>query len=208
MAASAKKPSIIVLISGNGSNLQALIDASASGALPAEISLVVSNRSTAYGLTRAANAGIETLVFPLKPYKDAGKTREQYDVDLADRIASQRPDLVVLAGWMHILSDSFIQKLPDIVINLHPALPGEFDGAHAIERAFEAFQKGEIKRTGVMVHRVIAEVDRGEVVLKREVPILDSDTLETLEERIHSVEHQIIVEGAVERLKELGKLEA
>lgn len=202
------RPKIIVLISGNGSNLQALIDASASGALPAEISLVISNRSTAFGLQRAANAGIETLVFPLKPYKDAGKTREEYDADLGALVASKNPDLVVLAGWMHILSRGFLDALPDVVINLHPALPGEFDGAHAIERAFEAYRKGEIARTGVMVHRVIPEVDRGEVVLKREIPILETDTVETLEERIHSVEHAIIVEGAVQRLKDLGKLPA
>lgn len=213
---STSKPKIIVLISGNGSNLQALIDATTTNSnstspslpsLPAEITLVVSNKSTAFGLQRAQQAGIPTKVFPLKPYKDAGKTREQYDTDLGLFLASQNPDLVVLAGWMHILSRAFLDALKeDIVINLHPALPGEFDGAHAIERAFEAYKRGEIKRTGVMVHRVIPEVDRGEVVLMKEIPIEEEDTLERLEERIHEVEHVVIVEGCVKRLKELGRL--
>jgi phosphoribosylglycinamide formyltransferase len=200
------KPKIVVLISGFGSNLQALIDGSLSGVLPADISLVVSNKSAAYGLERAKNANIPTLTFPLKPYKDAGKSRLEYDVDLADRIhkefialnpEKQTPDLIVLAGWMHILSADFINKFNDgHIINLHPALPGAFDGAHAIDRAYAAFKEGKIKNTGVMVHRVIPEVDRGQVILVREVEILESDTLEALEERIHSVEHGLIVEGA------------
>ena len=108
----AAKPKVVVLISGNGSNLQALIDAAASGALPAEIALVVANRSSAFGLQRAANAGIETLVFPLKPYKDAGKGRDEYDADLGALVARRNPDLIVLAGWMHILSRAFLDALP------------------------------------------------------------------------------------------------
>ncbi|KAJ3410610.1 hypothetical protein HDV05_003560 [Chytridiales sp. JEL 0842] len=205
MTAPTTKPCIIVLISGNGSNLQSLINASQSNLLPATISLVVSNKSSAYGLERAKAAGIPTLIFPLKPYKDAQKTRLEYDLDLADRILSEFnkyagkpvPDLVVLAGWMHILSAEFIQKLPaGKIINLHPALPGAFDGAHAIDRAYAAFKEGLIKNTGVMVHRVIPEVDRGEVILVKEVEILETDTLEALEERIHKVEHGLIVEGA------------
>ncbi|ORY46477.1 Formyltransferase [Rhizoclosmatium globosum] len=140
----------------------------------------------------------------LKAHKDAGKTRKDYDVDLADAIIAEfkkvankdMPDLVVLAGFMHILSQEFLAKFPPgLFINLHPALPGQFDGAHAIDRAFAAFKEGKIKGTGVMVHRVIAEVDRGEVILTEEIPILETDTLETLEERMHSVEHGIIVRG-------------
>ncbi|KAG1240657.1 hypothetical protein G6F68_017446 [Rhizopus microsporus] len=81
-------------------------------------------------------------------------------------------------------------------MNLHPALPGQFDGAHAIERAFEAYQRGEIEYTGIMVHKVIADVDRGEVILQQKVPIEPTDTLEDLEQRIHTAEHKLIVEGA------------
>ncbi|KAJ3193743.1 hypothetical protein HDU67_005000 [Dinochytrium kinnereticum] len=199
-------PRIVVLISGFGSNLQAIIDAKTSGALKADITLVVSNKSAAYGLKRAEEAAIPTLTFPFKPYRDANKTRLQYDLDLADTIlakfrecagvADAQPDLVVLAGWMHILSAEFISKFPPGgIINLHPALPGAFDGAHAIDRAFAAFKEGKITKTGVMVHRVIPEVDRGEVVLVREIDILEGDTLESLEERIHSFEHGLLVEG-------------
>ncbi|KAJ3207805.1 hypothetical protein HDU83_002137 [Entophlyctis luteolus] len=203
---------IVVCISGSGSNLQALIDACADGSIPqSRICLVVSNRPSAYGLTRAANAvpPIPCLTMTLKQHKDAGKSRLQYDVDLADAIiarfrelqpdqahAQLFPDVIVLAGFMHILSPEFLARFPPgLFINLHPALPGQFDGAHAIERAFQAFQEGKIKETGVMVHRVIAEVDRGEVVLTETVPIEAGDTVETLEERIHATEHVLIVKG-------------
>lgn len=181
---------IVVLISGSGSNLQALIDAG----LP--IALVVSNKKDAYGLVRAANANIPTLVFTLKPYKDAGKSRAEYDVDLAKEIKKlvPYPDVVVLAGFMHILSESFINEFSTI-INLHPALPGQFDGAHAIERAFNAFKEGKITHSGVMVHRVIPEVDRGQPLLSKEVPFLENDTLETFEARLHATEHELIVQA-------------
>ncbi|RUP05153.1 phosphoribosylglycinamide formyltransferase [Jimgerdemannia flammicorona] len=196
-------PRLVVLISGSGTNLQALIDAVAADRLRATIVLVVSNKKTAYGLQRAAAAGIPTIIFPLKPFKDAGRTRIEYDIDLAQKILDVRPDLVVLAGWMHILSSQFLDRFPNNVMNLHPALPGEFDGAEAIHRAFDAFMEGKIKRTGVMVHKVIADVDRGEVILKEEVPIHEGDRLEDLETRIHVVEHRLIVAGAQKFLDEL-----
>ncbi|KAJ3049389.1 hypothetical protein HK097_009617 [Rhizophlyctis rosea] len=208
-------PRIVVLISGSGTNLQALIDASQSSSPPHyKISLVLSNKPSAYGLTRAANAQIPTLSLSLKSYRESHPTasRTDYDTHLASLIRSHlsqdpiyknspTPDLIVLAGFMHILSPQFLSSFSDgRIINLHPALPGAFDGAHAIERAFEAFQKGEITETGVMVHKVIPEVDRGEVVLVRSVPIHKEDTLEKLEERIHSVEHGLIVEGTKKML--------
>ncbi|KAG9284043.1 hypothetical protein G9A89_022817 [Geosiphon pyriformis] len=196
---------IVVLISGNGSNLQAIIEATRSLTLPATISLVVSNRKSAYGLTRATEAGIPTLVFPLKPLRDSGWSREEYDAELAKRIKNYNPDLIVLAGWMHILSEGFLSYFPDKVINLHPALPGQFDGANAIERAFTAYKKGDIKFTGVMVHKVIPEVDKGEPLLVEKVLISESDTIEDLEARIHSVEHRLIVQGAIMCL-EMAKL--
>ncbi|KAJ3026639.1 UNVERIFIED_CONTAM: hypothetical protein HDU68_005311 [Siphonaria sp. JEL0065] len=198
---------IVVLISGNGSNLQALIDAIGTPQLPnTEISLVVSNRAAAFGLERAKKAGIATLTMSLKSHKDQGKTREEYDLDLADAIIAkfkevsggqELPDLVVLAGFMHIVSAPFLAKFPPgLFINLHPALPGQFDGAHAIDRAFAAYQEKRIDHTGVMVHRVIPEVDRGEVILTEKIPILETDTLESLEARMHEIEHGIIVRGA------------
>ncbi|CAG8467110.1 8976_t:CDS:1 [Ambispora gerdemannii] len=193
--------SIVVLISGNGTNLQALIDATKTSTLNATITLVVSNKTSAFGLTRAIKAGIPTLVLTLKEYIDIGKSRVDYDIALAKKIKEQNPDLIVLAGWMHILSKEFINYFPNNIINIHPALPGQFDGAHAIERAFEAFQRGEITETGVMVHKVIPEVDKGEPLLIEHVPILKSDTLEDLETRIHSVEHRLIVQAAIKFLE-------
>ncbi|KAK9728454.1 Bifunctional purine biosynthetic protein ADE5,7 [Basidiobolus ranarum] len=196
-------PKIVILISGNGSNLQAIIDNVANGEIKAEISVVISNRSNAYGLTRASNASIPTVVFPLKPYKEAGKTRVEYDIDLAKKILEYKPDLIVLAGWMHILSADFLQHFSENVINLHPALPGQFDGAHAIERAYQAFKEGTITHTGAMVHKVIPAVDRGLPILTQEIPILPEDSLEDLEERIHSIEHKLLPAGIKKFLSEL-----
>ena len=189
------KPRIIVLVSGSGTNLQALMDAVQNGTLEAEIVLVVSNRKAAFGLTRAKNAGTPTLYFPLKPYKDAGKTRENYDTDLAKILEQRNPDLIVLAGWMHIDSGALCQTFLGRIINLHPALPNEFAGAHAIEDAFAAWQRGEISRSGCMVHHVIPELDAGEPIVTRQVPFMFGDTLETFAARVHIAEHEIIVEA-------------
>lgn len=184
---------LVVMISGNGSNLQAIIDAIAEGYLKAEIALVVSNRKEAYGLVRAEKAGIPTLYFPLKPYKDAGKDRHIYDADLAEKIAPYNPDLIVLAGWMHIFSPAFLDHFPRKVINLHPALPNFFIGTNAIQRAYEAYRQGLIDETGCMVHYVIPEVDRGEVIGTVVVPIYPEDRLEDIEERMHDAEHKLLV---------------
>jgi formyltetrahydrofolate-dependent phosphoribosylglycinamide formyltransferase len=187
---------LAVLISGNGSNLQAILDAIRMKVLDAQVVLVVSNRHAAYGLERAAKAGVPTHYHALKPYREAGRTRQEYDADLAQIVAASAPDYVVLAGWMHILSDAFLRHFPYRVVNLHPALPGKFPGAHAIEEAFAAFQRGEIKHTGVMVHLVPDEqVDRGPVILTAEAPIYPTDTLETLENRMHQTEHRVLVQA-------------
>ncbi|KAJ2004837.1 phosphoribosylglycinamide formyltransferase [Coemansia thaxteri] len=184
---------IVVLISGSGTNLQALIDAERQGQLGGNIALVVSNKKNAYGLARAAEASIPASVKTLKEYKDAGKSREDFDRDLAELIdEKQRPDLVVLAGFMHILSPAFFSRFGGRIINLHPALPGELDGAHAIDRAYSEFLAGKRTKTGVMVHFVIPEVDKGQPILTQDVPCVQGDSLEDLENRIHAVEHQIL----------------
>jgi formyltetrahydrofolate-dependent phosphoribosylglycinamide formyltransferase len=184
---------LAVFISGNGSNLQAIIKAIRKHELEAQIVVVVSNREKAYGLTRARRAGIPTLYFPFKPYQEAQRSREAYDADLAARVAAYKPDLIVLAGWMHILSAAFLDRFPERVINLHPALPGQFPGMHAIERAYESFLEGAIESTGVMVHQVVPKVDAGPVIVQEEVPIYADDSLDELETRIHTTEHQLIV---------------
>lgn len=194
---------LVVMISGGGTNLQALIDACKSGALDAQIVAVFSNRADACGVMRAEQAGIPAVTFPLMPYKIAGRPRNDYDADLARLVATFQPDLIVLAGWMLILSPTFLNCFPRQVINLHPALPGQFPGTNAIARAYAAFQRGEIDHTGVMVHWVIPEIDAGEVIARATVTIGVEDSLKDLETRIHEAEHRLIVEAtrlALQRL--------
>ena len=194
-----------VLISGFGSNLQALIDAVEGGKLPGvEIALVVSNRREAHGIERAVRHGIPVVYFPLAPYTRGGRSREDYDADLAAILQAFDVSWVVMAGWMHVLSDAFLSRFPSRVVNLHPALPGTFPGTDGIERAYEAYQRGEIDQTGVMVHLVPDEaVDAGPVVAQEVVPIQPDDRLDDLEARIHAVEHRLLV-GAVRQLLSPG----
>ena len=188
---------IVVLASGSGSNLQAVLDATDDGRLRALVAGVVSDRPDAAALARAIRAGIEATPLPSLP----GEGRHAYDGRLADAVARFTPDWIVLAGWMRLLSMSFLGRFPGRVVNLHPALPGEFPGLHAIDRAHAAAAAGTISRTGVMVHLVPDEgVDDGPVLGWREVPILGTDSLADLEARIHDVEHELLVEVLARQL--------
>ena len=179
------------MVSGNGTNLQAILDACANGDLPAEVVAVVSNKSNAYALQRAADAGVPSVHIG----QHEGEPRADYDARLTDIVAGFAPDLVVLAGWMRILTKDFLGWFPERVINLHPARPGELPGTHAIERAWQEALAGERTATGVMVHLVPDEgVDDGPVLATEDVVILPDDTLETLEARIHGVEHRLLVD--------------
>jgi phosphoribosylglycinamide formyltransferase-1 len=181
---------IVVLASGNGTNFQALIDASAAGELDASIVGLVCNRPEAYALERAASAGVPLTVLTAT----AGEPRADYDARLAEIVDGMAPDLVVLAGWMRLLSMPFLSRFPRRVINLHPALPGQFPGTHAIKRALDAAQRSEIDHTGVMVHYVPDEgVDDGPVIATASVVIHPDDTLETLSERVHAAERVVLV---------------
>lgn len=188
-----QRPRLIVFISGSGTNLQAILDAISAGALMAEVVLVISNRKQAYGLVRAAQAEIPTLYAPLKPYTDAGISREVYDADLADKISAYQPDLLVLAGWMHIFSPAFLAQFAGRIINLHPALPGMLPGKDVIELAYQLFQAGKITQSGCMVHYVVPAVDAGPVIAQTVVPFQPDDTLESFATRIHAAEHELIV---------------
>ncbi|KAJ2903173.1 phosphoribosylglycinamide formyltransferase [Zalerion maritima] len=222
---------LTVMCSASGTNLQALIDAVAAGSIPnASIIKVVVNRKTAYAAKRAEQAGIPAEYFNLVNgrYHKAGEkdeavlktARAKYDADLAQRVLKDSPDMVVLAGWMHVFSEPFLKPLDAAgipVINLHPALPGKYDGANAIQRAHEDFQAGRLEnnKTGCMIHYVIAEVDRGEPILVEEVECREGETLEGLENRIHAVEHRIIVKATAQVATRLaatktgrGRLEA
>jgi formyltetrahydrofolate-dependent phosphoribosylglycinamide formyltransferase len=164
--------------------------------LAVEIAVVVSNRKDAYGLQRAEKAGIPTLYFPLKLYSDGGRSRAEYDADLAAAVEAYDPDWIVLAGWMHILSAAFLRRFPYRVVNLHPALPGQFPGTHAIAEALAAYKEGKIKHTGCMVHLVPDEaVDSGPIIGTADVAIYPTDTEETLAARMHGAEHTLLVQS-------------
>jgi len=192
-------PRIVVLVSGNGSNLQALIDACEDGTISGRIVTVISNRSKAFGLTRAERAGIPQVVAPYRPFKGQEDGRRAYDAALAEQVAALEPDVIVLAGWMRILTGRFLSVFPGRVINLHPALPGEYPGLHAIDRAWEDARQGLRDHTGIMVHEVIEEVDAGPVLGTTKVPIEPGMTLEALEQAVHRAEHRLLVEVVAQR---------
>ena len=186
-----ERPRLVVLVSGSGSNLQAILDATATEALAAEVVAVVSNRAGAHGLERARNAAVETVVLE----RLDGETRVEYDARLADAVVRFEPDWIVLAGWMRLLTMRFLGRFPDRVVNLHPALPGELPGTHAIERAWNEALAGIRTETGVMVHLVPDEgVDDGPVLATERVAIDTSGTLETLEATVHAAEHRLLVQ--------------
>ncbi len=180
---------LVVMISGGGSNLQAILDACADGRLDAEVAAVVSNRSDAYGLERAQLAGIDAVHVPVD-----GRSRAIYDGVLSHVVADAAPDLVVLAGWMRLLSNGFLKRFP--VVNIHPALPEMFPGLHAIERSFAAWEAGEITESGAMVHWVPDEgIDDGPLIAKRMVPFEPGDSLDSFEARLHAAEHSLYIEA-------------
>ncbi|MGB0995926.1 MAG: phosphoribosylglycinamide formyltransferase [Acidimicrobiales bacterium] len=198
---------LVVLATGSGSNLQAILDACADGTLEAEVVLVVVNRRTAYAAERAAAAGVPSVYRPMGPFREAvpddpHRARERYDAALAAEIADARPDLIVQAGWMHLFTSAFLDRFPGMVVNLHPALPGAFPGAHAIDDAWAAHETDGLDHTGVMVHLVPDEgVDDGPVLASQRVPITADDTRETLEARLHEVEHELFVAAIADYLR-------
>ena len=179
-----------MLASGQGSNLQAILDAQRDGVLDADVVAVISDKPDAYALTRAKVSGVKAVALP----KVTGEERTAYDARLATQVEEFDPHVVVLAGWMRLLTMAFLGRFPNRVINLHPALPGEFPGTHAIERALEASQRVGLRRTGAMVHYVADEgVDDGPVIASTEVLIHPDDSVESLSQRVHAAEHELIV---------------
>lgn len=178
---------LVVLISGNGSNLQQFIDQIASGEIQAEISAVISNRPDAFGLVRAEKAGIQTITLDHKQFTD----RESFDQSLAQIINSYEPDLIILAGFMRILSDDFVKEFDGTLINIHPSLLPKYKGLHTHKRALEDRQTEH----GATVHFVTPELDSGEVILQGVVPVKPNDTEELLRQRVHQIEHIIYPEA-------------
>lgn len=186
-----------VLISGSGSNLQAIIDEIEAGHLDVEIRVVISSRPDAYGLVRAKEAGIQTIALSKDVYAADAKAANEA---IATELVHAGCEYVVMAGYMRKVTDAILMAFPDRVLNLHPALLPSFKGAHAIHDAYDA----GVKVTGVTVHFANAEYDKGPIVAQRAVEIAEDDTLDTLEAKIHEVEHglypevlQLIAEGRV-----------
>ncbi len=175
-----------VLISGSGSNLQAIIDRIAEGFLNAEIVLVISSRPDAYGLERAAKAGIPSIALNREVYKDAQAANKQ----IADALKEAGAEYVIMAGYMRKVTNEVLDAFPDRIVNLHPALLPSFKGAHAIE---DAFNFG-VKVTGITVHFANEDYDKGPIIAQRAVEVRGSDTLDSLEERIHEAEHALYPE--------------
>lgn len=175
-----------VLISGSGSNLQAIIDRIDQGTLDAEIVLVISSRPDAFGLTRAEKAGIPTLALNREVYQDAPAANKR----IADALKEAGAEYVIMAGYMRKLTNEVLDAYPDRVVNLHPALLPSFKGAHAIE---DAFNFG-VKVTGITVHFANEDYDKGPIIAQRAVEVREDDTLDSLEERIHEAEHALYPE--------------
>ncbi|MBN1526144.1 MAG: phosphoribosylglycinamide formyltransferase [Candidatus Omnitrophica bacterium] len=178
---------IAVLCSGNGSNLQAIIDAVESGYIKSRIALVVSDNKNAFALERAKKAGIETLILNPKDFK----SREDFDKEIVRELKKKDVGLVVLAGFMRLMSSYFVKEYKDRIMNIHPALLPSFKGTHGIKDALEY----GVRVTGPTVHFVDDKLDHGAIILQRTVEVKDDDTEETLLERVHAEEHKIYPEA-------------
>jgi phosphoribosylglycinamide formyltransferase-1 len=188
---------IAVFVSGNGTNLQALIDAHAKKDLGGgRLALVVGDKPEAFALERARKAGIKTFILEAEGFE----SRDEYDKVILKRLEEEKIELVVLAGFMRILSDSFIERYKNRILNIHPALLPSFKGVHGIKDAFEY----GVRVTGVTVHFVESDLDAGPVILQSCVRVEEDDTLDTLEEKIHAEEHKLYPEAV--RLFVRGKL--
>lgn len=187
---------LIVFASGEGTNFQAIVEACNSNIIPAEVIQLVVNKKNAGAVRRAQNYKIPVAYFPwISEYH----TREQYDQQMAAFINSHYCDLIVLAGWMHLFTSNFLDKIKTTIINLHPAYPGEFPGKNAIEQAYDA----HVKETGIMVHHVVEEVDAGDVIEKMRIPIYENDTIDILTNRVQYYEKYVLLK-AIEKIL-LGK---
>lgn len=183
MTAVTNARSLGILISGRGSNLQAIMDAIAAGTLDATIAVVVSNRAEAPGLQRARDAGIEAIHLSPRAYPD----RDAYDQALADLLRARGVDLVCLAGFMRLVGRPLLDAFPNRILNIHPSLLPSFPG---LDAQGQALAHG-VRVTGVTVHFVNADLDAGPIVMQSVVPVHDGDTFDTLEARILAEEHRV-----------------
>ena len=179
---------LAVLVSGNGSNFQAIIDAIEAGRIPnSRVACLVSNKSDAFALERARKHNIKTIVLDHKTYPD----RQAYDTALVESLRQHEVNLVILAGFMRLLSPIMIDAFPNAIMNIHPALLPAFPGLDAQQQAFDY----GVRYTGCTVHFVDKGTDTGPIILQSVVPVLGSDTIESLTQRIHGEEHRTYVEA-------------
>lgn len=182
-----RKKRIAILLSGRGSNFEAIYRAIKEGKIDAEIGIVISNKEDARGLLRAKEFGLETLFLNPKEFS----SREEYDLKIAEEIEKRDIDLICLAGWMRILTPPFVQRFRNRIMNIHPALLPSFPGLEAQKQALEH----GVRFSGCTVHFVNEEVDAGPIILQAVVPVFQNDTVETLSERILKEEHRIYPEA-------------
>lgn len=174
---------IAVVISGSGSNLQAIIDGCKSGQVEGQVVGVISNKADAFGLTRAKNADIAAIALPLKE----GESRADYDLRLGDELEKLDAELIVLAGFMRILTPEFVSRFAGRLLNIHPSLLPKYTGLNTHQRALDA---GDAEH-GVSVHFVTEELDGGPVILQAKVPVFEGDDADALAARVHTQEHRI-----------------
>lgn len=177
--------SLAILISGNGSNLQAIIDAIANG-LPAVISVVISNQPHAYGLERAKQAGIPSIVIPHKQFSN----HDTYDEALRDCVDRYQPDLIILAGFMRILGEDFVEHYKNRILNIHPSLLPKYPGLHTHQQVLEA--KDAVH--GATVHLVTAQLDSGAIIATAQTQVSPQDDINSLKSKVHALEHKLYPE--------------
>ncbi|MHC5374670.1 phosphoribosylglycinamide formyltransferase [Enterococcus sp. LJL120] len=177
------RPKVAVLASGNGSNFQVLAEAFQKGSIAGELVLLFSDQPKAYVLERSQQLGIEARSF--SPKKFASK--KAYEVTLLQLLMDKEIDLILLAGYMRIIGDTLLKAYPNRIINIHPSLLPDFPGLHGIQDAFEA----GVTETGVTIHYIDDGVDTGPIIAQGKVTVSEDDTLESLEEKIHALEHQL-----------------
>jgi phosphoribosylglycinamide formyltransferase-1 len=189
---------IVILISGRGSNMQAMLKVAAAEHWPAQFAAVISNQPNAAGLDVARAAGIATAAINHRDYPD----REQFDAALAELIDQHSPDLIVLAGFMRILTPGFVNRFFGRLINIHPSLLPSFPGLHTHQQAIDA----GVKVHGATVHFVTAELDHGPIISQATVPVLDDDTEDTLAARVLEQEHRIYPQAVRDLMSDTLKL--
>ena len=183
MSTASKTLPVVILISGTGSNMCRMAELMQAGQLPIDIKAVISDRADAKGLSTAKSMGIATASLNPKTFA----TRSEFDAALAEKVLSYQPELVILAGFMRILSPEFVAQFSDRMLNIHPSLLPKYPGLHTHQRTLEAGDQEH----GASVHFVTTELDGGPVVIQAKIPVLDHDTVDTLAKRVLQQEHQI-----------------